>query len=222
MGFTEELQRKTAVMHRRIFSHPMITGIGDGTLDVEVFKFYLRQDYLFLIQYCRVMAIAVTRAPDLDSMIRFADLLHETLNTEMDLHRRYCVRFGIDEEDLAITEPAPTTVGYTTFLLDTASRGSFGETVAAMLPCQWGYSEIGKRLAAQGEPCSAPLYSEWVQMYASTEFLHLANQACALADRLADEASPQERRRMEQVYVTSTRYEYMFWDMSYNMEEWPV
>ena len=222
MGFTDEVRQRTDPLHQQIFRHPFVVGIGNGSLDVEAFKFYIRQDYLFLIQYSRVLALAVAKAPDLDSMGRFAQLLHETLNTEMALHRSYCTRFSIGEEELEATEPAPTTVAYTTFLLDTAHRGSFSQAVMTLLPCQWGYCEIGERLAAQGEPANAPLYAEWIRMYSSTEFRALADWARALADRLAESASPTERQRMEEAYVTSTRYEYLFWDMAYSREQWPL
>ncbi|MBI2872023.1 MAG: thiaminase II [Chloroflexi bacterium] len=222
MGFTDEVRRATDAMHQRIFAHPFVTGIGDGTLPLERFRFYVRQDYVFLVQYSRVLALAVAKAPDLESMGKLAQLLHETLNTEMALHRGYCARLGIGEAELEATEAAPTTVAYTTFLLDVAARGTFGETVAALLPCQWGYCEIGERLASQGEPADAPLYAEWVRMYSSAEFRQLADWARGLADRLAAQAGPDERRRMAEAYATSTRYEYMFWEMAYRLEQWPV
>jgi thiaminase/transcriptional activator TenA len=28
--------------------------------------------------------------------------------------------------------------------------------------------------------------------------------------------------RMEEAYLTSLRYEYLFWDMAYRQEEWPL
>ncbi len=41
-------------------------------------------------------------------------------------------------------------------------------------------------------------------------------------DQAAREASPQELEAMREAFMISSRYEYMFWDMAYNMEEWPV
>ncbi len=41
-------------------------------------------------------------------------------------------------------------------------------------------------------------------------------------DELAEAASDQERKRMEEAYVTSTRYEHAFWEMAWRMEEWAV
>ena len=49
--------------------------MGDGSLSLERFSYYMRQDFLFLIDYCRVLAIASAKSPDLASMGRFAALL---------------------------------------------------------------------------------------------------------------------------------------------------
>jgi len=40
-----------------------VRGIGDGTLGLERFKFWLRQDYVFLIEYARLLALAAARSP---------------------------------------------------------------------------------------------------------------------------------------------------------------
>ena len=31
-----------------------------------------------------------------------------------------------------------------------------------------------------------------------------------------------ELKRMEEIFLLSSQYEYMFWDSAYRMEEWPV
>jgi thiaminase/transcriptional activator TenA len=41
-------------------------------------------------------------------------------------------------------------------------------------------------------------------------------------DRLAGEASPPQRERIASAFLTSSRYEYLFWDASYRLEQWPV
>jgi len=222
MPFTDDIHARSDRLQQAIFNHPFVTGIGDGTLDVERFKHFIRQDYPYLVEYARALALAAARAPSLELMGRFAQFLNETLNTEMSLHRGYCARFGITEEELEATKPVPTTQAYTDFLVRTAYHGSFGELVCALLPCTWGYSEIGLKLAEQSKPANQPLYAEWIDMYSALEFKALADWLRGLVDELAEAAGPGERERMEAAYVTSTRYEYAFWDMAYRLEEWPV
>ena len=220
MGFCEGIERQTLPLMQGVLSHPFITGVGDGTLDVARFKHYISQDYAYLIDYSRVLALASARADDLETMSWFAKLLDETLNVEMDLHRSYCAEFGITAEELAATESAPTTVAYTSFLLKVAYQGSFGELVAALLPCQWGYWEVGRHLADQGLPANAPLYAKWIEMYSNPEFAQLAGEVRDLANRLGDRAGPAELAAMGEAYVTCLRWERKFWDMAHNLEDW--
>ncbi len=222
MTFTGDIRARAERLHQAIFNHPFVTGIGDGTLDVERFKHFIRQDYLYLIEYSRVLALAAARAPSIESMGRFAQLLTETLNTEMALHRGYCARFGITQAELEATKAAPTTQAYTDFFVKTAYHGSFAELACALLPCMWDYCEIGLMLAQRGKPVHQPLYAEWIDMYSSAEFQALADWLRGLVDQLAEGASAEERTCMEAAYVTSTRYEYAFWEMAWRLEEWPT
>ena len=222
MAFADDIERESLPIRQAILAHPFVAGVGAGTLETARFKHYVLQDYVYLIDYSRVLALAAAKAPDLPTMGWFAQLLDETLNREMDLHRRYCAQFGITPAELESTIAAPTTVAYTSYLLRLAHQGSFAELVAGLLPCQWGYWEIGDHLARQGEPANAPLYCQWIQMYADPEFAALADQIRNLANRLGEQAGPAEVAAMGQAYLTSLRFEYRFWDMAYNLENWGV
>jgi thiaminase/transcriptional activator TenA len=200
--------------------HPFVRGIGDGTLPLEQFQFWIRQDFLFLIEYCRLFGLAAARAPDLATLTYFADLLHSTARTEMDLHRSYAAKFGISAEDLEREEMAPATRAYTDFLVRIAATGDFAELVAALLPCMWGFSEIGQRLAETSRPADNR-YAAWIEMYASADFAELATWCRALLDRVVRDAGAETRRRMEEAFVTSSRYELAFWEAARTEERWP-
>ncbi len=221
MSFIQGVEERALPVRQAILQHPFVVGIGQGDLDVQRFQYYVAQDYVYLIDYARVLALGAARASDLDVMSWFAGLLDETLNTEMELHRGYCAQFGVSRQQLEATSPAPTTVAYTSYLLRVASQGSFGELAASLLPCQWGYWEIGEHLARQGAPAHAPLYAEWIGMYSSGEFRDLARHLRALTDRLGRAAAPAEQAAMETAYFTSLRLERQFWDMAWNLEQWP-
>ena len=215
MGFITEIENQTLSIRQAILEHPFITGIGDGSLPVDRFKYYVIQDYVYLIDYSRALAVASARAIDLQDMSWFAGLLDETLNQEMALHRSYCEEFGISPYELESAEPAPTTKSYTNFLLKTAYQGSFGELVASLVPCQWGYWEIGDHLLKRGLPTSAPLYAQWIKMYTSEEFTELAHQIREMADRIGGGAGLAEQAAMRQAYTDSVQLEHRFWDMAY-------
>ncbi len=221
MGYTETLRQRADAIWRAQHEHPFVRGIGDGTLDVARFKHWVRQDYRFLIEYARLLAMATARAPDLDTMTRMAALTSETLNSEMALHRAYAGEFGIAKAELEAEPMSPTCRAYTDFLVRTASAGDFVELVAALLPCMWGFSDVGRRLHERGLPTDAR-YAAWIEMYASDEFADLAQWCRDLLDRLAEGLPPAGLARVEEAFVTSCRYEYLFWEMAWNLERWPI
>ena len=219
--FTDRLRQRAAAIWDAQLHHPFLQGIADGTLDLEKFKFWLRQDYLFLIEYARLLALAAARSPDLNTMMRFATLLKETVDTEMNLHREYVAEFGIRPEELERESLAPTTRAYTDFLLRVAATGDFAELTAALLPCMWAFSEIGQRLAEQPSPAEKR-YAKWIAMYSSPEFAELASWCRGLVDGLAEALPERDLQRLEAAFLTSSRYEWQFWEMAWKMEHWQV
>src|SRR5919198_5164530 len=136
----------------RQLAHPTVRGIGDGTLDEGRFRVWLAQDYLFLLDYVRLFALAAARAPDAETIGRLVDLAHSTFHEELSLHRYSAAGFGLGEDELEATAKSPACAAYTDFLLRTAALGEFEELLAALLPCMWGYSELGRALQAEGLP----------------------------------------------------------------------
>jgi len=212
--YSEELRRAAEPLWAAQHAHPFVRGIGEGTLEEERFRHYVGQDYLFLIEYGRLLALASARAPRLELEQRFAELARATLIEEMALHRAYAAEWGISPQALERERPTATTRAYTDFLLRTACLGDFAELVAALLPCMWGYSEIGRRLAEQGRPSHA-LYARWIDVYADPEFGRLADWCREVCDEAAEAG---DRDRMLEAFLVSSRHELAFWDASWRLE----
>ncbi len=58
MGFIADIEARTQSERAAILAHQFVTGVGDGTLPVEKFKHYVTQDYVYLIDYSRALALA--------------------------------------------------------------------------------------------------------------------------------------------------------------------
>ncbi|WP_410766997.1 thiaminase II [Haloferax sp. DFSO60] len=221
MAFTDEISAEADDIWESILEHPMVRELGAGTLDEAPFRYWVRQDYVYLIEYSRVFALGASKAPSLSEMGTFAELLDSTVNVEMDLHRSYAADFGISHSELEATEPSPTARAYTDFLLRTASHGTFGDIVAVLLPCMWGFNETGKRLAAAGLP-DDDRYAEWIETYAGDEFTELTDWCLTLMDEVAADSTEHDCDRYRDLFETSARYEYRFWDAAWRQEEWHV
>jgi thiaminase/transcriptional activator TenA len=221
VSFTDDVADEADRYWTAIVEHPMVRALGDGTLEEEPFRYWVRQDYVYLVEYGRVYALGAAKADSVDRMRTFTDLLGSVLSVEMDLHRSYAAQFGIEEAELEATAPSPTTRGYTDFLVRTAALGTLGDLVAALLPCMWGFNETGRRLRARGVP-EDDRYAEWIETYAGEEFTELTDWCKDLLDGIAAESSPGDRERYRDLFATAARYEYRFWDAAWRHEEWSV
>ncbi|MBY0091348.1 thiaminase II [Priestia megaterium] len=221
MKFSERLYEKLQPIWRQNHNHPFVQGMGDGTLEKEKFRFYMIQDYLYLIDYAKLFAIGAMKATDLQTMGKFAALLDSTLNEEMSLHREYAKKFEISEKELEKAQSSPTTLAYTHYMLHVGQSGTLAELVAALLPCMWSYWEIGKELSEK-PGANNEFYREWIEMYSSEEFGELATWCINLFDSLTEEKSEAELEKLEEIFLNTTRFEYMFWDMAYNEAMWPI
>src|SRR6202051_1194480 len=74
-SFTHAIRAKAQPIWDRELKHPFVRGLGDGTLTIDRFRFYLAQDYVFLTEYCRVFALAPATARDLQMIGVFTGLL---------------------------------------------------------------------------------------------------------------------------------------------------
>jgi thiaminase/transcriptional activator TenA len=213
--YTDELRSLAGGIWEAQHAHPFVQGIGDGTLDVERFRHFVRQDYVYLVEYARLLSLACARAPRLPWMRRFAELAGSILGSEMDMHREFAATWGIGAEELEYERATPTTRAYTEFLLRTAALGDFAELVSALLPCMWGYAEVGRALAPRARENP---YSAWIEMYASPEFAAQAGWCRALTDELAAGLDDTGRARMLEAFLQSSRHELAFWDMAWRLE----
>jgi thiaminase/transcriptional activator TenA len=219
-GFAGAMRETTAPLWRAILAHPLVTAIGDGSLSADRFEFYLRQDYVYLVDFSRVLALAAAKAPDEETTAFFSSLLQTTIGVEMEIHRTTSAAFGIGARDLERTEPALVTAAYTSTLLRTAYEGTFGDITAALLPCAAGYVEIASQLEERGLP-EEPHLRAWIEAYASPEMKEIAGRLVAIMDRCAESGSAADRERWHRLYRMSARFELLFFEMAWEKSHWP-
>jgi thiaminase (transcriptional activator TenA) len=218
MSFSQELWQGAAGIYRAILDHPFLTGLTDGTLAHEAFAFYVQQDALYLRRYAESLAAVASRADQPEGTEMFARHAADAIAVEKTLHGSLLADLGIDPA--AQAEPAPANLAYTSYLLATVHGGSYAEGVGAVLPCYWIYAEVGRELQQRGSP--DPRYQRWIDLYGSEEFGAVVREVIAVADRLGPGLGTAERERVHRHFRTTSRYEWMFWDMGYRMQTWPV
>ncbi len=219
-ALSAELWSSIGETYAAILAHPFISELASGELDHDAFRFYVIQDAHYLREYARALSIAAARAPGEPEIAMFNQHAAGAIEVERSLHEGFFRELGVSVEELAATPMAPTNLAYTSYLLAVAYGGSFSECLGALLPCYWIYWEVGKQLPERGS--SDPLYNRWIDVYAGEEFAAVVEAVIALTDRVGVELGAAERRRMFRHFGTTARYEWMFWDMGYRQERWPV
>ena len=220
MRLTRELWQGIEPTYDAILAHPFVTGLTDGSLNADAFAFYLRQDALYLGQYALALATLAGRAPSTAETTMFARHATGALEVESALHESLLPSFGVDPASIATTDLAPTNLAYTSYLLAVTRGGSYAEGVAAVLPCYWIYWEVGKHLLAQGSPDAR--YQRWIDTYGGEDFGAVVAEVLAVTDRLGEEVAVTEKQRMHEHFRVTARYEWMFWDMGYQQQRWPL
>jgi len=214
-----KLRAACAAEWQRYVGHPFVRGLADGSLPEPVFRAYLVQDYLFLIQFARAFALAAYKSDRLADMRQAGAGLDAILNLEMGIHVGYCAAWGIDEASLEAAEEHPHTVAYTRYVLDTGLAGDLLDLHVALAPCMLGYGEIGARLLA--DPATrrdGNRYLSWIEMYGGEEFQAAARAEQDVIDRLfARRGSPARMPDLHRIFGTATRLEATFWQMGFEI-----
>jgi len=221
------LKARVGGLWQQAQDHPFVHVLADGTLSRGRFIHYLKQDYAYLTGYSRAIALATAKAPDTARMAEFAGLLSATLELEMAHHREYCAVFSINTGDLDAVEPSPICRAYIDFGIATAALGDVLELLTALTPCGVGYGETGARLIQHPQLTPAHPYRQWIYTYGGEEYQQYARwMVAALNDLGAGVATTggndSRLERLTDLFRLGCRYEWLFWEMAWREDTWPV
>ena len=222
MRFTKHLRKLAKPIWDAQLTHPFVVALGKGTLPQRKFRYYILQDARYLEELARVFALGAQRAQDPQTALRFAKLVEETIVVERGLHETYGKQWKLTASAMRNTPLAPTNYAYCRHMRSIAQTGTLAELTVVALPCAWIYCVVGQRLLRKGKPSSRHPYRDWLALYGSPEFAEVTQWMRALIDKEAKRAGTAEQERMIDAFLTSSRYEWMFWDMAWREEQWPV
>lgn len=191
----------------QILDLPFVRALGDGTLDEDLFSFYLDQDALYLRDYSRALATLSARADTAEAQVHWAAGAHEAIAAESQLHEGWLANRA------RLGGPSPITMGYTNFLRASAAGDDYVVGAAAILPCYWLYEEVGAVLSSQNHPDHP--YAEWLSLYGGEEFAADVARSLAEVERAFEAASPAQRVRAARAYLSACVYEREFFDQAH-------
>ena len=214
---SERLRKDAGSIWEEIFSHPFVVELYKGTLPIEKFKFYVLQDYNYLATMMRNLSILSSKAESLEAMREVLEIAYLEATSEFRSYDELLTKLGYTIEDAMRVEPTQMNISYGSFLLGTSSLKTFWEGLAAILPCFWTYAEIAEFHKDKLNESKNNLYSEWASVYLTEPYHDLVNKIKELLDN-----AHIEYEKLKEVFIIASKYEYMYWSMAYDMEEWVI
>lgn len=170
---------------------------------------------MFLLEYAKVFALGIVKAYDETVMREFSNAIQDILNNEMSIHNHYIRELQITQTELQNARPTLANKSYTSYMLAEGIKGSIKEVTTAVLACGWSYLVIAQNLSQIPNALEHAFYGHWIKGYSSKEFQACVSWNINLLDSLTHASSKQEIEKLKDIFITTSKYEYMFWDMAY-------
>ena len=201
---------------RDIMTHPFLVELEQDTLPEETLQFYFVQNVHYIDAAIRFTAQAAAKAPTKNSQ-DFCLVLSQFGVEEVARQREYVEQLaGGRDVDWEI---AATAHAYTNHLLTVAAYEGTLELLVALLPCEWTYDEFGTKLC---NVVRHPVTISWLASFGSEEHNDLGRRYQEVIEELSLDIAPARMARLHELFKLGTRYEWMFWDMAYSRQGWPV
>ncbi len=220
MTTVERLLDATKEIWNSYYEHPFVKGIEDGTLDKEKFRYYIMQDFLYLQEYVKTFAIGVAKAKSNETTQAFSNYITLLTGSEMDIHHGYMGKFGVTQEELDQIPRALDNLSYTSYMLRVAYEETEVEILAAILSCGYSYELIAKNMVKNNPDCvNHEFYGDWITGYSSDGYAAGNTIFMDLLNRLTENYTEEQLQHLTDIFVACSRYEYLFWDFSWNMKD---
>lgn len=219
MKTTERMLNAVCTIWNEYNEHPFVKGIEDGTLDRDKFRYYIKQDYLYLKEYAKVFAIGVAKAKSTETALLFSKYI-SVMNGELDVHSGYMGRFNISLEEIDNAKASIDNLSYTSYMLRVAYEEGEAEILSAILSCAYSYEVIAKKIVKNNpESVNDEFYGAWIKGYSSEEYSKGNKVLLDTLDRLTEDYTESRIAHLTDIFVACSRYELMFWDMAWELRD---
>ena len=219
MNTAERLLSATKELWQMYNRHPFVLGIQNGTLDIEKFRYYIIQDYLYLEDYAKTFAIGVAKAKSLETANLFAKYIN-VMNGELDIHSGYLAKLGITQKEIDAAARSIDNLSYTSYMLRVAYEEGEAEILAAILACAYSYEIIAKNMVKNNPSAvNDEFYGDWIKGYISDGYAAENIILLEKINRLTKDYTEQQIQHLVEIFTVCSRYELAFWDMAWNIKK---
>lgn len=214
MKLCDQLWQHSEEVIKQHLNHPFSHDLANGTLDHDIFRFYLQQDAIYILKYAEAMNLLAYKAPTSKITKEFLLLSKDSYELENIFQNQLFEDYQVDPSDIM----QPACLAYTSHLLATISTNSFLIGLTSLLPCFWVYLENGKNIAEKSVENNP--YQTWIDTYLSEEFVQQTEMVKYFVEAQGEDASAATKKRMFEVFNYSARLDYLFMDYAYKQVVW--
>ena len=221
MPLADDLRARYHAQWEAMVTHPFVREMGAGTLDIARFRRYFRQDYVFCKDLVALTAIAIAKAaPDYEAGKILNGFLANFLSAENELFLGGFHDLGVTPEEYRATTANPVTQAFGDFMVRTALEGDFDDIVALLYVTEGTYLDWASRLISDGARPDNAVYQGWIDIHSPAVLDEVVGWLAARLNDAGARANDAKRANMERIFLTTLRYEYLFWDACYHGREW--
>ena len=190
--------------------HMFLSNLVSNKLPDKNFKRYLVQDYIFLQQFLKILALSVYKSNSFDEINRSVNFI-KGIDHEIKLHISYCKKWKIPLRSLSNIKVESANSAYTEHVLSVGKNGNNLDIFSSLSPCIIGYGEIGFKLS-KIKNWKKSKYSSWIKMYSSKEYQQVAKDNIDYLDILFKSSKNKNLSKLKINFKKSTILEKNFWE----------
>ena len=213
MKLSEILYAGSVDLWREAADKPFVREMAEGTLDDGLFRRYMIQDYLYLLDYIDTLRLIQKQTEDAG----LTDFLHrviaETENETYRVHLPHLKQIGVSDEEITGAVRLPVISEYTGYMRKQVRDHGLLAGLAALLQCSWLYAYIGERMISEHtEEVEASPFKFWFHAYTCREYLEANQMWIDVLDREAEDISNDTVLLLGGIFRTCAEYENRLWD----------
>ena len=190
--------------------HKFLSDLVNNKLPDKDFKRYLVQDYIFLQQFLKILALSVYKSNSFEEINRSVNFI-KGIDNEIKLHLSYCKKWRIPLTSLSNIKVEKANSAYTDHVLSVGKNGNNLDIFSSLSPCIIGYGEIGFKLS-KIKNWEKSKYSSWIKMYSSKEYQQVAKDNIHYLDILFKNSKNKNLSKLKGNFKKSTILERNFWE----------
>ena len=190
--------------------------MAEGSLDEGLFRRYMIQDYLYLLDYIDTLRLIQSRTDDAE-MTAFMDaVIAETENETYRVHVPHMKQLGVSDEEISCAARLPVISEYIGYMQKQVREHGMIAGLTALLQCSWVYAYIGQKMfSGHADEISRSPYRFWFEAYACREYLDANQKWIDVMDREASAVSCEEAALLGKIFRKCAEYENRLWDALY-------